>query len=120
MHVNDVVAAFAQNSPDIAAQIPAERNACLRSVRVDGLAPADADDVRLLLSARNVRCDDVDMVPATPRFSREKMNVLANPAQMRVVVLRHQRDAERSRVAGERKGRELRKSRMATASASCL
>ena len=120
MHVHDVVTAFTENPPHIAAQIPTQRNARLRSVRIHRLASAHADYVRLRFGSRDVRRDDIDVVAAAPRFPREKMHVLANPAQVGVVILRHQGDAERSRITGKRKGRELRKSRVATGSASCL
>jgi hypothetical protein len=46
-----------------------------------------------------VRRDDVDVVSATARFAREEMDVLANATQMRIVVLGHQRDAQRAFVA---------------------
>ena len=47
----------------------------------------------------NVRRDDVDVMPATARFAREEMHVLADPAQVRIVVLGDQRDAQRPLVA---------------------
>ena len=59
----------------------------------------EPNDVRLMLGARDVRRDDVDVMPATTRFAREEMNVLADPAQVRIVVLRDQRDAKRPLVA---------------------
>jgi hypothetical protein len=46
-----------------------------------------------------VRRNDVDVVAATARFAREEMDVLADTAQMRIVVLGHQRDAQRAFVA---------------------
>ena len=51
----------------------------------------------------NVRRDDVDVVPAATRFAREEVNVLAHPAEVRIVVLGDQRDAERPLVARQRK-----------------
>ena len=55
--------------------------------------------MRLLLSAGNVRRDDVDVMPATTCLAREEVHVLADAAQVRIVVLRDQRDAERPLVA---------------------
>jgi hypothetical protein len=70
--------------------------------------------VRLLLGARNVRRDDVDVMTATTGLAGKKMNVLADPAKMRVVVLRHQRNPQRALVTRELERRELREGGMTT------
>jgi hypothetical protein len=69
----------------------------------------EANDVRLLFGAGNVRRDDVHVVPATTSFAREEMHVLADAAEMRIVVLGHQRNAQRSLVVGQLERGELRK-----------
>jgi hypothetical protein len=101
MDVNDVVFSLAQNAAQVTAQVPTQRDASLRSIRVNRLAAADADDVRLLFSAGNVRRDHVDMMAAAARLASEKVDVLANAAQVGIVVLGHQRDAQRPLVTGE-------------------
>ena len=45
--------------------------------------------------ARDVRRDDVDVVSAPTRFAGEEVDVLADAAEVRIVVLRDQRDAQR-------------------------
>src|SRR5205823_8105171 len=65
VHVDDVVAALAQDATHVAPEVPAQRDARLRPVAIDGLASAQTDDVRLRLGTRNVRGDDVDMMSAT-------------------------------------------------------
>jgi hypothetical protein len=47
------------------------------------------------------------MVSATTRFTSEEMDVLANAAQVRIVILRHQRDAEGTIVPNYRQMRQL-------------
>ena len=103
MDVNDVVAALLQHPADFLSEVPAEGDSRLRSVAVDRLAATDADDVRLLLGARNVRGDDVDMMSAATSLAGEEMNVFADPTQVRVVVLRDQRNPQRLLVVRERK-----------------
>ena len=46
-----------------------------------------------------LRRDDVDVMAATARFAGEEMDVLADATQVRIVVLRDQRDAQRTLVA---------------------
>jgi hypothetical protein len=43
------------------------------------------------------------MMPAQPRLAREEVDVLADPAQVRVVVLRDDADAERLAVQLDRR-----------------
>ena len=48
--------------------------------------------------ARNVRRDDVDVMPAPACLAGEEVHVLADAAEVRIVVLRDQRDAQRALV----------------------
>jgi hypothetical protein len=61
--------------------------------------------VRLRLCSPDTRRDDVDVMPAPARFTCEEVHVLTDAAEMRIVVLRHQRDAEATVVVrvGERR-----------------
>jgi hypothetical protein len=101
MDVDDVVSSLAKHAPEIAAKMPAQRDAGLRSVGVDWLAPTEPNDVRLLLGPRNVRRDDVDVVAAPAGFPGKEVDVLADAAEVRVVVLGDQRDTQRPLVARE-------------------
>jgi len=69
----------------------------LRPVEINGLASSDANYVRLLLRAFEIRRDNVDVMTAPPRFAREEMHVLADSTEMRIVVLGDESDSERSR-----------------------
>ena len=100
MYVDDDVSSLLQHTTDFLPKIPAERDAGLRTVAVNWLAATDANDVRLRLSSRNVRRDDVDMVTAATSLASEEMNVLADPSQVGIVVFRHQRYPQRLFVVG--------------------
>jgi hypothetical protein len=47
-------------------------------------------------------------MPAPARLAREEVHVLAHATQVRVVVLRHQRDPQRPLVVRVREGRKIR------------
>src|SRR5205085_7223468 len=96
VHVYDVVIAQTQNATQRLAQLEAPGESRLRTIGVNRLALADADDVRLRSGAGNVRRDDVDLVAEATRFAREEVDVLADTAEVRIVVLGHQCDAQRS------------------------
>jgi hypothetical protein len=48
----------------------------------------------LFLRALDVRRDDIDVMSATTGLASEEMHVLADTPEVRIVVLRHQRNAE--------------------------
>src|SRR5512141_2723952 len=75
----------------------AERHACLGAVGVNRLAPPDMDNVRLLVRSVDSGGDDVNVMSATARLASKKMNVFADSAEMRIVVLGDESDSERSR-----------------------
>jgi hypothetical protein len=56
--------------------------------------------VRLRLGVGDVRGDDVDVVSTPAGFAGEEVNVLANAAEVRIVVLRDQGNAKRPLVVG--------------------
>jgi hypothetical protein len=94
MDVDDVVLAVPKHAPHVAPKMPAKGDARLGAVGVHRLASADADDVRLLLGARDVRRDHIDVVATPAGFTGKKMDVLADAAEVRIVILRHQRDTQ--------------------------
>ncbi len=94
MDVDDVVLPVAEDSPHLLPERHADRDARLRAVGVDRLAASDADDSALVPRSRDVRRDDVDVVSALARFLREEVDVLADAAEVRIVVLRNERDAQ--------------------------
>ena len=106
--MDDVVSSAAKNVTHLSPQSQANRDPRLRSIAVDGLASTKPNDVRLLLRARDVGGDDVDVVAATTSLACKEVNVLADPAKVRIVVLRHESDAERPIVPNYRKMWQLR------------
>src|SRR5207253_1762236 len=90
VNVNDVVLPQAKNALQVLSELESPGKSCLRSVRINRLTLADANDVHLGPSARNLRGDDVDLMPVTSRLTREEVYVLADSTQVRVVVLRHE------------------------------
>ena len=97
----------------LAPQPEADRDARLGAVGVHRLAASEADDVRLRLGAGNVRRDDVDVMSAAARFAGEEVHVLADAAQVRIVVLGDERDAQRALVVSVREGGKIGKRRSA-------
>jgi len=95
MDVDDVVLAETEHTSQRLAQLEAPGESRLRAVRVNWLALSDAHDMRLGPRSWNVRGDDVNLVSEAARLAREEMHVLAYAAEMRVVVLGHERDAQR-------------------------
>lgn len=87
MNVDYVVLPKTKDLAQLLSQLESPRKARLRSIGVNRLTLADANDVHLVARARNVRRDYVDLVTVTARFAREEMNVLADAAQVRVVIL---------------------------------
>src|SRR2546423_6150792 len=99
MYVNDVVLAQTEHPLQIFSQLPAPCKSRLRSVGVYRLALPNPNDVGLVPRARNVGRDDVHLMSVSPRFAREEVDVLADAAQVWVVVLCDERDSERTRSA---------------------
>ena len=93
MDVNDVVLSEAEYPSQVLSQLESPRESRLRSIGVHRLALADANDVWLVPRARNVRRNDVDVVAVAARLAGEEVHVLADAAEVGIVVLRHQRDA---------------------------
>ena len=102
MDVNDVVLSKAEHPLQSFAELETPCKSSLGSIGVDGLALADPNDVRLVPRARNVGRDDVHLVSVSTRLAREEVYVLANAAQVRIVILRDERDSERARVLNVR------------------
>ena len=98
MHVNDVVLPETEHAAKFFPQLKAPREARLRSVGVDRLALPDANDMELVTRARNVRGDDVDVMPVPTRLAGEEVHVLADPAEVWIVVLGDKCDSERTRM----------------------
>src|SRR3954469_1831358 len=103
MHVDDVVLPETEDAAQGFPKLDAPGKARLRSVRIYRLTLADANDMRLLSGAGNIRRDDVDLVSVPPRLSGEEVHVLADSAEMRIVVLGDERDAQRPRVLDMRR-----------------
>jgi len=72
------------------------REARLRPVCVNRLAPSDADNTALRQRSREVGCNDIDVMAELARLARKKVHVLADPAEVRIVVFRHDRYAQRA------------------------
>jgi hypothetical protein len=58
---------------------------------------ADPDDVRSAVGPGDIRRDHVDVVSTAASFAGKEVHVLADPAEVRIVVLGNYRDAKRSR-----------------------
>jgi hypothetical protein len=52
-----------------------------------------------------MRGDDIDVVSPSSSFTREEMDVLADAAEMRIVVLRNKGDTERAVIPNHRQMR---------------
>jgi hypothetical protein len=98
MNVNDVVLAEAENAPQVFSELEPPREARLRSIGVDRLTLPDAYDVGLVTRARDVRGDNVDVMSVAARFAGDDVHVLADAAEVRIVVLGDERDSERTRM----------------------
>jgi hypothetical protein len=98
MNVDDVVLSKTKNALEIFSQLESPGEAGLRSIRVYRLTFADANYVRLVAGAGNVRRDDVHLVAVASCLPRKEMHVFADAAEVRIVILRYQRDSERARV----------------------
>src|SRR6476469_1136289 len=94
MDVHDVIRALAQHIAHLASQRAPDRDTRQRAIAVDGDTPPDANDIRRIDRAGKIRGDDVDVMAAKPRLTREKMNVLADSAEVRIVILRYLSDSE--------------------------
>ena len=101
MHVHDLIAAIAQHLTHVAPERGAYRDAALRSIDVPRHAAAESNHVRHRVGPVDVRGDDVDFVAEPARLLREEMHVLAHAAEMRIVVLRDEGDAQRRQAARE-------------------
>jgi len=95
MEVNDVVLAKAENAAQVFSELESPGESGLRPVRVHGLALADSDDVLLGPGTRDVRGDDVDLMAVASRLAREEVNVLADAAEVWIVVLGNEGDTKR-------------------------
>ena len=94
--MQDIVFTASQRLANVAAQPPSDGQASVRSVRVEGDTSTETDNPWFVVCAVQVRRDDVDVMTARARFLGEEVHVLADPSNVRVVVLlRHERDAER-------------------------
>src|SRR5688500_1117567 len=116
MHVNNVVLTEAEDTSQVLAKLESPGEPGLRSIGVDGLTGADPDHVRLGSRPRKIRCDDVDLVSVSPRLSRKEVDVLTDAAEVRIVVLGHERDAERARVLDASHRQRWRGDQLQTAS----
>jgi hypothetical protein len=99
--VNDVVPALAKHATHVAPQMPTQRDAGLGAVGIHRLAATQPDDVRLFLRPWNMRRNDVDVMAAPAGLASKEVDVLADAAKVRVVVLRNQRNTQRPLVALE-------------------
>jgi hypothetical protein len=108
VHVDDVVVSAVQHLSHLTAQSQSDGDARLRSVRVHRLASTEANDVRLRLGAGNVRRDDVDVMSAPAGLPGEEVHVLAHAAEVGIIVLRDQRDAQGPLVVRVRQNRKIR------------
>jgi len=95
MDVNDVVLAKTEDTSQRLAQLEAPGESRLRAIRINGLALSDAHDVRLRPRAGNVGRDDIHLVSEAARFAGEEVDVLADAAEVRVVILGDECDAQR-------------------------
>ena len=97
MDVNEIVLSASQSAPNILPKSDAKSDTRLRSIEVDGLAVSEPDHMWPLFSACDARRDDVHVMSTSPRLASEEMNVLADSAKVRIVILGNERDSERPR-----------------------
>ena len=94
MNVHDIVLSAPENLLELLLEIQADSKAGMRSVNEHRLTATQPDDVRIVRAALDVRRDDVYVMSKTPRFTRKEVDVLADPAEVRVVVLGYECDAK--------------------------
>jgi hypothetical protein len=92
MDVHNVVRALCEETSHLPTETAADRDARERPVAVHRNALPDANHVRDVTRAREIRGDYVDVMSAEACFTREEMHVLADTAQVRIVVLGDLRD----------------------------
>ena len=94
MNVHDVVRASGEHFPHVSTETATHRDAGERPIAVYREALPHANHVRDVTRAREIRRDDVDVMAVEPSFTRQEMHVLADAAQVRVVVLGDLRNPE--------------------------
>src|SRR6185312_1231837 len=97
VNVDDIVASLAQDPPHVLPERQADRDAGLRAVGVDRLAPSNPDDTVFRDRAWKIGGYDVDVMAKFSGFTRKKMDMLADATQVRVVILGYQRDPQGAR-----------------------
>ena len=83
MHMNEIVSATSQRLTHLFPKRKPDCQSGLRTVEIHGLARSEANDVRLLLCTLEPRRDDVNVMAKLACFAREKMDVLADSAEVR-------------------------------------
>ena len=94
MHVDDVILPASEHLPHLASEPAPDRYAGQRTVAVNGDALADSNHIGRIPCAIEIRRDDVDVVPSKPCLTRKKMDMLADTAEMWVVILGDLRDSQ--------------------------
>ena len=92
--MHDIVRAIAENISHLSPQGMSDGDSRERAVAIDGHAVPDTNHIGRVASAREVRRDDVHVMPAKACFAREEMDVLADSTEVRIVVLRDLGDSK--------------------------
>jgi hypothetical protein len=94
VNVHDIVRTAGEHLSHIPTETATHRDASEGPIAVYREALPHANDVRDVTRAREIRRDDVDVMAVKASFTREEVHVLADAAQVRVVVLGDLRNPE--------------------------
>jgi hypothetical protein len=98
VHVDDVILPKAEDALEMLPQLEPPGEAGLGAIRVYRLAFSNSNYMRLWSRAGNIRRDDINLVSIPTRLAREEVDVLTDPAEVRIIVFGDQRDPQRPRV----------------------
>ena len=107
MDVHDIIRPVTQDIANLAPQRTPNGDARQRAIAVDGDTLPDANDIRRIDRSGKIRGDDVNVMAAQPRLTREEVNVLADSAEVRIVILRDLSDSESVHGGGPDRGRRV-------------
>src|SRR5690242_16483236 len=97
MNVNDVILSAPEDLLELFLEIDADRESSVGAMNENWLAAPQSNDVRIGGAAFDGRRDDVDVMTEAAGLARKEVHMLANAAEMRIVILGDQCNPERPR-----------------------
>ena len=92
--MNDVIVTTVECRLQLPLEPETNCHPCLGAVEIDRLASSNPDHIGRGACTFDVGSDDVDVMTETPCLTREKVNMLADPAEVGIVILGDERDSE--------------------------